>query len=171
MRRSNAKLAAAEWPWNFGETPVGPITLYFSTAGLTALEFATAAQKTGAFPPSLPSAIQPLAEAARLELNRYFAGDPTAFSALTLDLHGTPFQLRVWEELRRIPWGATISYRELARRVGHLRALRAVGQANALNPVPLIIPCHRVISADGGLGGYRAGLERKRWLLAHERAL
>jgi methylated-DNA-[protein]-cysteine S-methyltransferase len=101
------------------------------------------------------------------ELARYFAGSAD-FHTLTLDLHGTPFQLRVWQELRRIPWGATISYRELARRVGRPQAFRAVGQANGANPIPIIIPCHRVIAANGSLGGYSSGLERKRWLLKHE---
>jgi methylated-DNA-[protein]-cysteine S-methyltransferase len=98
----------------------------------------------------------------------YFNGSRTDFAALTLDPQGTPFQLRVWQELRRIPWGQAISYGELARRVGNPKAARAVGQANAVNPIPLIIPCHRVIAADGSLGGYSSGLERKRWLLHHE---
>ncbi len=101
----------------------------------------------------------------------YFTGVPTDFAALTLDPQGTPFQLRVWQELRRIPWGQTISYGELARRVGNPKASRAVGQANAVNPIPLIIPCHRVIAADGSLGGYSSGLDRKRWLLRHEGAM
>ena len=109
-------------------------------------------------------------EAVRRELAAYFAGVPTDFAALTLDPRGTPFQLRVWQELRRIPWGQTISYGELARRVGNPKASRAVGQANAVNPIPLIIPCHRVIAADGSLGGYSSGLDRKRWLLRHEGA-
>ena len=112
----------------------------------------------------------PLIEAAQRELSAYFAGVPTDFAALTLDPRGTPFQLRVWQELRRIPWGQTISYGELARRVGNPKASRAVGQANAVNPIPLIIPCHRVIAADGSLGGYSSGLDRKRWLLRHEGA-
>ncbi len=104
------------------------------------------------------------------ELHGFFAGTPTDFRDLPLDLKGTPFQLRVWQELRRIPWGVTISYRELARRAGSPKAFRAVGQANALNPIPIIIPCHRVIAADGGLGGFSSGLARKRWLLEHEGA-
>jgi len=102
------------------------------------------------------------------ELASYFNGSPTTFASLPLDPQGTPFQLRVWQELRQIPWGRTISYKELAARVGNPRACRAVGQANGANPIPLIIPCHRVIAADGSLGGYSSGLERKRWLLRHE---
>ena len=119
---------------------------------------------------SPPPHLQPFIEAAKRELTAYFQGAPTDFAALTLDPRGTPFQLRVWQELRRIPWGQTISYKELARRVGSPKASRAVGQANAVNPIPLIIPCHRVIAADGGLGGYSSGLDRKRWLLHHEGA-
>ena len=119
---------------------------------------------------TLPPHLKPLVQAVRRELSTYFAGVPTDFAALTLDPRGTPFQLRVWQELRRIPWGQTISYGELARRVGNPKASRAVGQANAVNPIPLIIPCHRVIAGDGSLGGYSSGPDRKRWLLRHEGA-
>ena len=115
--------------------------------------------------------LMPLIEAVRAGADRLLSGVPTDFAALTLDPRGTPFQLRVWQELRRIPWGQTISYGELARRVGNPKASRAVGQANAVNPIPLIIPCHRVIAADGSLGGYSSGLDRKRWLLRHEGAM
>jgi methylated-DNA-[protein]-cysteine S-methyltransferase len=78
---------------------------------------------------------------------------------------------RVWQELQRIPRGQAISYKELAQRIGNPKASRAVGGANGSNPIPLIIPCHRVINADGSLGGYSSGLDRKRWLLRHEGAL
>lgn len=109
-------------------------------------------------------------EAVRLKLAAYFDGHSPDFTSFSLDLHGTPFQLRVWQELRKVPYGTTISYRELARRVGSPKAFRAVGQANAVNPLPIIIPCHRVINADGALGGYSSGLDRKFWLLRHEGA-
>ena len=161
---------ATEWVFYLAETPVGPLRLFFSEQGLTALEFAGA----GSFPQpgqdSLPVHLQPLAEAAQRELAAYFNGVHTDFAALTLDPQGTPFQRRVWQELRRIPRGQAISYKELAQRVGNPKASRAVGQANAVNPIPIIIPCHRVINADGGLGGYSSGLDRKRWLLRHEGA-
>ena len=169
MRRT--KGSGPEWTWGFEETPVGPLILYFSPAGLTALEFADETAKTRIPETSLPAAVKAMAAAARQELASYFAGSPTDFGGLALDPRGTPFQLRVWEELRQIPWGATISYRELARRVGSPKAFRAVGQANAVNPLPIIVPCHRVIAADGTLGGYSSGLDRKRWLLRHEGAL
>jgi methylated-DNA-[protein]-cysteine S-methyltransferase len=103
----------------------------------------------------------------RAQLTEYLAGERQTFD-FPLRLVGTPFQRRVWDELRRIPFGKTISYAELARRVGQPGAARAVGSANGRNPISLIIPCHRVIAADGGLGGYGGGLDRKRWLLRHE---
>jgi methylated-DNA-[protein]-cysteine S-methyltransferase len=101
-------------------------------------------------------------------LTDYFAGRPADFSSLPLDLAGTPFQQRVWRELRRLPPGQTVSYAELARRLGQPRAARAVGQALKRNPLPILIPCHRVLAARGQLGGYSSGLERKLWLLRHE---
>jgi methylated-DNA-[protein]-cysteine S-methyltransferase len=85
-------------------------------------------------------------------------------------MEGTDFQRTVWQALRRIPCGTTISYGELARRIGRPAAVRAVGLANGANPVGVVVPCHRVIGADGSLTGYGGGIERKRWLLAHERA-
>jgi O-6-methylguanine DNA methyltransferase len=101
------------------------------------------------------------------QLSEYFSGKRRDF---TLDLapKGTPFQLAVWNELLRIPYGSTISYAELARRIGKPSAVRAVGAANGANPIPVIIPCHRVIGANGTLTGYGGGLERKQWLLALE---
>jgi len=98
----------------------------------------------------------------------YLAGDLTAVDDVAVDPGGTPFQARVWAELRRIPAGTTISYGELARRVGQPAASRAVGHANSLNPVAIVVPCHRVIGADATLTGYGGGLERKCWLLEHE---
>jgi len=105
--------------------------------------------------------------AAREQLAAYFAGDRQTFD-LPLRPRGTAFQLRVWRELCNIPYGATISYAELARRVGRPGAARAVGAANGRNPLPIVVPCHRVIGADGTLTGYGGGLECKRRLLEHE---
>ena len=101
------------------------------------------------------------------ELQRYFAGELREFH-LALAPEGTPFQQRVWQELRRIPYGETISYQELAKRVGDPKSVRAVGRANGANPIAVVVPCHRVIGADGSLTGYAGGLERKRALLALE---
>jgi methylated-DNA-[protein]-cysteine S-methyltransferase len=103
------------------------------------------------------------------QLAAYFAGELHEFD-LPIELSGTPFQCRVWSALRDIPYGCTISYGELARRVGNERASRAVGLANGRNPVSIVVPCHRVIGANGSLTGYGGGLERKSWLLDHERA-
>ncbi len=160
-----------EWVVYLQETPVGPLKLYFSERGLAALEFAGEGSAPQLQPDSPPPHLQPLIEATKRELTAYFNGALTDFGTLTLAPQGTPFQLRVWQELRRIPRGKTISYGELARRVGNPRASRAVGQANGHNPLPLIVPCHRVIAADGSLGGYSSGLERKSWLLKHEGAM
>jgi methylated-DNA-[protein]-cysteine S-methyltransferase len=103
----------------------------------------------------------------REQLDAYFAGELEEFD-LPLALHGTEFQLRVWDELARIPFAETISYKELALRLGDLKLVRAVGLANGRNPISIVIPCHRVIGADGTLVGYGGGLDRKRWLLDHE---
>jgi len=105
--------------------------------------------------------------AARTQLGEYFARTRTTFD-LPLDLSGTPFQLEVWEALRQIPYGSTISYGELARRVRSPNGSRAVGAANGRNPVVVVVPCHRVIGANGDLTGFGGGMERKRWLLEHE---
>lgn len=101
------------------------------------------------------------------QLRAYFEGDLRDFD-LPLHMEGTRFQKTVWNELRQIPYGVTISYGELARRVGNANASRAVGLANGRNPVPIIVPCHRVIGANGSLTGYGGGLDCKRALLAHE---
>lgn len=107
-----------------------------------------------------------IAEAAR-QLTEYFEGTRTAFD-LPLDLRGTPFQLKVWQALRRIPHGETRSYADVARAIRAPQAMRAVGGANGRNPVGIVVPCHRVIAASGGLGGFSCGLEYKKKLLALE---
>jgi methylated-DNA-[protein]-cysteine S-methyltransferase len=109
----------------------------------------------------------PFAEV-RAQLAEYFAGARHQFD-VPLRLGGTPFQQRVWRELLRIPFGGTITYAELAERVGKPAGARAVGQANARNPVSIIVPCHRVIGASGKLTGYAGGMDKKQWLLAWER--
>ena len=102
-------------------------------------------------------------------LRAYFDGDLAALDAIEVEpLWGTAFQRRVWAALRTIPTGATVSYAQLARRIRAPKAVRAVGAANGANPIPLVLPCHRVIASGGGLGGYGGGLPMKRWLLAHE---
>lgn len=104
------------------------------------------------------------------ELTAYFEGKLKTFTT-PLMLTGTAFQVKVWEELRRVPFGGTISYAELAQRLDKPSAFRAVAQANAQNPVSVVVPCHRIINNDGKLGGYSAGIERKQWLLNFERSV
>jgi methylated-DNA-[protein]-cysteine S-methyltransferase len=104
-------------------------------------------------------------------LRAYFKGDLGAIDKLPVETGGTDFQQKVWRELRRIPAGSTISYAELARRIGRPAAIRAAGLANGANPVSIVLPCHRVIGSDGSLTGYGGGLDRKRWLLTHEKAI
>jgi methylated-DNA-[protein]-cysteine S-methyltransferase len=103
-------------------------------------------------------------------LAAYFAGDLHAIDAIPTRTAGTAFQQSVWRALRDIPCGTTISYSELARRIGKPEAIRAVGAANGANPIGVVVPCHRVIGANGTLTGYGGGIERKRWLLQHEGA-
>jgi methylated-DNA-[protein]-cysteine S-methyltransferase len=103
-------------------------------------------------------------------MRAYFAGDLRAIDGLPVAFsNGTEFQLRVWRALREIPCGETRSYGQLARRIGNPAAVRAVGLANAANPIGVVVPCHRVIGSNGSLTGYGGGIDRKRWLLAHER--
>lgn len=111
-------------------------------------------------------AVKPFAEA-RKQLEAYFAGRMADFD-LPLAMRGTEFQQQVWQELQNIPFGQTISYGELARRVGNPNSSRAVGAANGRNPISIIVPCHRVIGSNGKLTGYGGGMQRKEWLLAHE---
>jgi len=139
-------------------SPVGSLLATATDEGLTSLRFDAAAEVHEA---------HPVLEVAREELDAYFRGELRDFTVPVAQT-GTPFQRRVWDELRRIPFGLTISYAQLATRVGNPAAVRAVGGANGANNVPIIVPCHRVIAADGTLGGFGGGLDRKRRLLALE---
>lgn len=147
------------------ESPIGELLLLGDEDALTAIRFEDedGAREVGADWRRGGSALE---EAAR-QLTAYFAGERTEFD-LCLAPRGTPFMKRVWKELERIPFGATISYGELARRVGNPNASRAVGAANGKNPIPIVVPCHRVIGADGSLTGFAGGLDIKRRLLRHE---
>lgn len=172
-----APAAPGRWRLRLGETPFGPLVLTFSLKGLVSLEFpgeetpaplAPAGAGAAVDPDPPPPAVLAYLGEASSRLAECFSGAQADFSSIPLDIAGTPFQLRVWQELTAIPWGSAISYGELARRLGRPGAARAVGQAVGANPIPIIIPCHRVIAANGSLGGYRGGPERKRRLLAHE---
>ena len=155
-------------------SPIGTIVLAVRDGTLTALVFAEGwpdrrARLVKRFGDvDLRGAADPAGVSGRLAA--YFAGDLGALDAIAVDSGGTPFQRRVWGALRTIPPGETVSYQTLARRIGAPTAVRAVGAANRTNPIGIVVPCHRVIGADGSLTGYAGGIERKRWLLTHERA-
>ena len=127
-------------------------------AGCWAVITATCTLDEGAAPASLTQA-----------LKAYFAGDIDALADVPTATAGTPFQREVWNALRAIPAGTTISYGQLAAKLGREGASRAVGAANGANPIPIVVPCHRVIGADGSLTGFGSGLGRKQWLLDHDR--
>ncbi len=149
------------------DTPVGPLHLVADDDGaLTHLLFDDERRFPSLAPTVRPDRA-PFAEVIA-QLEEYFAGERRAFD-LPLAPHGTAFQRSVWAALRTIPYGETRSYAAQASAIGRPSATRAVGAANGRNPIALIVPCHRVIGADGSLTGYGGGIERKRWLLAHER--
>jgi len=145
------------------DTPIGPLGLVASDAGLRAVLFDAGTLR--------PEGRSPVLDEAARQLGGYFDGDLVSFE-LPLDLHGSEFQRRCWLALATIPYGQTVSYGEQARRLGlGPDAARAVGSANGSNPVPIVLPCHRVIGADGSLTGFGGGLHVKRFLLEHEGAL
>ena len=154
------------------ETPIGPMLLMVRDDRIIGLEFddqperylKDLRQRFGEF--TFAETANPCGFAD--QLRAYYAGDIRAVDPLPTTGGGTPFQERVWAELRRIPAGTTISYGELAVRLGDKKATRAVGLANGRNPISVVVPCHRVIGADGSLTGYGGGVPRKKWLLAHE---
>jgi len=152
-------------------SPVGDLMLVATDARLTGVYFTPhpddRARSGGWSRARGGTPADAILERTRTQLEKYFAGATTTFD-VPLGPDGTPFQTRVWDALCMIPYGETISYGELARRLGEPKAMRAVGAANGRNPIPIIVPCHRVIGADGSLTGYGGGMERKRWLLAHE---
>lgn len=147
-------------------SPLGDLLLTASETGVTGVYFPTSRMQ----PRSLRRGTNDLLNRVAAQLQEYFAGTRTTFD-LPLEPSGTDFQLSVWELLRKIPYGVTTSYGELARRLGDPKATRAVGAANGANPIPIIVPCHRVVGSKGELTGFGGGLDRKRWLLEHEGAL
>ena len=157
------------------DTPVGPmwagateravVLLDFAERRMMAAQLAAVRRRIG---PTTEAVDAPLLDRLERQLGEYFTGRRRAFD-LPLEMPGSTFQERVWAELRRIPYGETISYRELAARIGAAQAPRAVGRANGSNRVAIVVPCHRVVAAGGGLGGYGGGLAAKRALLDLER--
>ena len=161
--------------WAVAESPIGPLAACLAGTRLRALlvsddEASLALSLVRQFPSTLPVRDQAglagvLAEVAKLW------SDPPGVPDLELDPEGTPFQKTVWSELRRIPRGSAIPYGELARRIGRPTAVRAVARACGANPLLWVVPCHRVVGADGSLTGFAAGVHRKKWLLEREGAL
>ncbi|HZB51376.1 MAG TPA: methylated-DNA--[protein]-cysteine S-methyltransferase [Mycobacteriales bacterium] len=150
--------------WTVVDSPIDPLLLVGDETGLRELQMAPHSP-----PPGATEDAGPLAAAAD-QLAAYFAGEREAFR-LPLAPVGTAFQRKVWAALREIPYGRTTTYGELAAGLGQPTAARAVGLANGRNPIAVIVPCHRVIGRDGTLTGFGGGLDRKRWLLEHERAV
>ncbi|HEX9995268.1 MAG TPA: methylated-DNA--[protein]-cysteine S-methyltransferase [Acidimicrobiales bacterium] len=147
------------------DSPVGPLTLVAEDGDLVGLWMQGQAHR----PPTTtfgPRRDEPFAEVTE-QLAAYFDGRLTTFS-VPVRLEGTRFQRAVWQALRDVPYGTTVSYGQLAASIGYPDAVRAVGAANGRNPVPIVVPCHRVVASDGRLTGYSGGLDRKRWLLALE---
>ena len=145
------------------DSPIGGLEIRGSSDSLLEVRFV---QHTAPDSSELPEALHQ----GRRQLAEYFQGDRQSFD-LPLDLKGTAFQVLVWRGLEQIPYAVTVSYRELAACVGRPKAFRAVGQANHRNPIPIIIPCHRVIGSDGSMTGYGSGIWRKQWLLEHEQRI
>lgn len=156
--------------WCFIDSPIGPLRLAADDHGLCLIGFPPPRPLNPARGESWTEGRHPLLDAAATQLADYFAGRSHAFD-LPLSPRGTDFQRKVWRELSRIPYGTTISYGQLAQRVGDARASRAVGAANGRNPLPIVVPCHRVIGADGSLTGFGGGLPAKQFLLRLEGAL
>jgi methylated-DNA-[protein]-cysteine S-methyltransferase len=157
--------------YTYVESPIGRLLLHSDGAALTGLYMNTSGDVTerpvrGMETWTEDAGAGPLPETVR-QLGEYFAGTRREFD-LPLRLQGTEFQQRVWQVLGQIPYGSTWSYGEQAKRLNNPKASRAVGLANGRNPISIVVPCHRVIGADGSLTGYGGGLERKQWLLAHE---
>jgi methylated-DNA-[protein]-cysteine S-methyltransferase len=148
------------------DSPIGALTLVADGERLACVYMTEHAPDSEEFGPRADDGLR--GEAAR-QLEEYFDGERTAFDLPLVDDVGTPFQRRVWAELRKIPYGDTVSYAELARRIGQPTAFRAVGLANGRNPISIVVPCHRVVGASGSLIGYGGGLERKQLLLNLER--
>jgi methylated-DNA-[protein]-cysteine S-methyltransferase len=147
------------------KTPIGDLQIEGDDEVITLVTLPGKADKPASVTPKgpLPAAVSKAVK----QLEEYFAGERTEFD-LPLDLEGTTFQKEVWSTLAEIPYGKTISYAELASMVGRPTAFRAVGQANGANPIPIILPCHRVLASGGHIGGYGGGLAMKRQLLAIE---
>jgi len=143
------------------ETPIGQLVIEATQKGIRNIQFSDSKKNAG------PS---PILDACCSQLDAYFRGDRTSFTDLPLVMEGTEFQAKVWSAALKIPFGETWTYGQLAESIGHSRASRAVGSALNRNPLPIIVPCHRIVPASGGIGKYGGGAWRKVWLLKHEKS-
>ncbi len=154
------------------ESPIGRLVLVFDAGRLCALDYADSHRRMTRLLQRryhqfrFSAASKPLGVIQ--QLRAYLGGKLNAIDSIQVDPGGTAFQQKVWETLRTIPPGTTRTYRDVAKQIGRPNAWRAVGRANALNPISIVLPCHRLIGANGALTGYAGGLERKHWLLRHE---
>ena len=161
--------ADAHWHTTI-DSPIGPLGLVATDEGLRAVSWRGDETSVKLPEDMTEDPGHPILRQAARQLAEYFNGDRTSFD-VPLDLRGTPFQVAAWRALGDIPYGSTRSYGEQAALIGRPKAVRAVGQANGRNPVPVVLPCHRVIGADGSLTGFGGGLDLKTQLLEHEGAL
>lgn len=143
----------------FIPSPLGITKIQGDTTGITAISVLSEGEVSNTIPESLQEAV--------LQLQEYFEGKRTEFT-FPLNPKGTDFQQKVWKALLKIPYGKTTSYLELSKKLGDVKAIRAVASANGKNPLWIVVPCHRLIGSDGSLTGYAGGLWRKKWLLEHE---
>ncbi len=146
------------------ESPIGGITLVFESGTLYKLDFTDCEERM-----RLPANLREgKSGSIRREIDVYFEGDLEAITRIPVQTGGTPFQRKVWQALTAIRSGQTKTYSQIAASIEHPKAIRAVGAANGANPISIVVPCHRLVGADGSLTGYGGGLERKKWLLNHE---
>lgn len=149
------------------DAPMGPLTLVSSERGLRAILWPSAGERTRVRLEEVTPGSSPILDATATQLAEYFEGGRHSFD-LPLDPQGTEFQLLAWKALADIPYGQTTTYSRQAQRIGRPNAVRAVAAANGKNPISIVLPCHRIIGADGSLTGFAGGLAWKRWLLDHE---
>jgi methylated-DNA-[protein]-cysteine S-methyltransferase len=180
MRQNESPLhSPMELKWTEIESPVGSLSICRTLRGIARIDFGSSQQRDTAlfkwghkwWPQAgfVRDDHDELLKEAAGQLDEYFRGNTTTFN-LPLDMKGTPFQLKVWQALLQVPYGQTAAYRDIAIAVGEPKAARAVGGANNKNPVPIIVPCHRVVGANGSMVGYSPGLSIKETLLRLERA-
>lgn len=146
------------------QSPIGTLTIYAEDGKISAITFGDTSTPQGG---ELSEENQKIISECKTQLDEYFLGERKTFQ-IPCQQKGTPFQQEVWNELLHIPYGKTLSYLDLSKRLNNIKAIRAIGATNGKNAIPIIVPCHRVIGSNGSLTGYAGGLPAKQWLLEHE---